>query len=117
MPLAIGLSFILSGCKFGSSEQDRRAQLEYQRTVEYTLNELDQKIATLQAQADTVAEATRAEFRAMLSDLQEKKTQARAQLARLKASSANTWQDLRTDINEAVEELQATYDRSVARFQ
>jgi hypothetical protein len=117
VPLALVLVFMLSGCKPESSAPDRQAQLEYQRAVENTLNELEQKIAVLQARADTVAEAAKAEFNAMFSDLQEKKAQARAQLARLKAASANAWQDLRAEINDSVEDLQATYDRTVSRFQ
>ena len=117
VPVAGLLVLMLFGCKPESSEQASQAQLEYQREVENTLSELDRSIEALQAKADTVAEESKAEFSAMLRDLQEKRAEARAQLEKLKAAGANAWQDMRAEINETVEDLQATYDRSVSRFQ
>ena len=117
VPVVCILVLMPFGCKPESSEQAPQAQLEYQREVEGTLNELDRNIATLQAKADTVAEESKAEFSAMLRDLQEKRAEARAQLEKLKAAGANAWQDMRAEVNETVEDLQATYDRTISRFQ
>jgi peptidoglycan hydrolase CwlO-like protein len=111
------LILMLFGCKPESSEQTPQTQLEYQREVENTLNELDRSIAALQAKADTVAEESKAEFNAMLSDVQEKRAQARAQLEKLKKAGANAWQDMRAEVDETVEDLQDTYDRTISRFQ
>jgi hypothetical protein len=108
---------MLFGCKPESSEQTPQAQLEYQREVENTLNELDRSIEALQAKAATVAEESKAEFNAMLSDLQQKRTQARAQLEKMKAAGTNAWQDMRAEVDETVEDLKDTYDRTMSRFQ
>jgi ABC-type transporter Mla subunit MlaD len=117
VPVVCILVLMLFGCKPESSEQTPQAQLEYQREVESTLNELDRSIAALQAKAETVAEENKAEFNAMLSDVQEKRAQARAQLEKLKKAGANAWQDMRAEIDETVEDLQDTYDRTISRFQ
>ena len=117
VPVAGLLVLMLFGCKPESSEQASQAQLEYRREVENTLSELDRSIEALQAKADTVAEESKAEFSAMLRDLQEKRAEARAQLEKLKAAGANAWQDMRAEVDETVENLQATYNRTVSRFQ
>ena len=117
VPVAGLLVLMLFGCKPKSSEQASQAQLEYQREVENTLSELDRSIEALQAKADTVAEESKAEFSAMLRDLQGKRAEARAQLEKLKAAGANAWQDMRAEVDETVEDLQATYNRTVSRFQ
>lgn len=117
VPVAGLLVLMLFGCKPESSEQASQAQLEYRREVENTLSELDRSIEALQAKADTVAEESKAEFSAMLRDLQGKRAEARAQLEKLKAAGANAWQDMRAEVDETVEDLQATYNRTVSRFQ
>lgn len=99
------------------SEVVAQDKVAYQEEIEQRFNELDQNIAALTAKAAHVAEVGKSELKKALSDLRVKQAEARAQLESLKASSSNTWEEIKAGVNEAVKDVQSAYTRAVLRFQ
>ena len=93
------------------------SKTEFKQEVETQLNALERDINQLEAKAAEVAEANRGEFNEMINELNEKKAAANGQLEQLESASSDAWEEVKSGVMEAVNELQNTYDRAASRFQ
>jgi ribosome-associated translation inhibitor RaiA len=90
---------------------------EFKQEVETKLNKLEKDIDQLEAKAGDMTAESRGEFNKMMNELNEKQAEAQAKLSQLESASADTWEDAKSGITEAVNDLQTTYDQATSRFQ
>jgi hypothetical protein len=69
---------------------------EYHEQMVKRLGEMEVQIEEL------MAEATRSDYNEFLTDIRVKQETAKAKLAELQESSGEAWQDLRTEVDKAV---------------
>lgn len=75
-------------------------QEEYQEKTRARLGEMEAEIEELMAQA------TQSDYDEYLTDIRTKQEAAKARLAALEESSSEAWQELRTQLDKAVSDVQ-----------
>lgn len=73
---------------------------DYQETVKTRLGEMEAQIEALMAQA------TRSDYDEYLTDLRTKQERAKVRLAELEQANGDAWQDIKTELYEAVRDVQ-----------
>ena len=76
------------------------ARNEYQREKKLQLDELEAQIEELMAQA------TRSDYDEYLTDIRTKQERAKVRLAELEQADGDAWQDIKTELYEAVRDVQ-----------
>jgi TolA-binding protein len=90
---------------------------EYQKQIEDELSDLDRQIEKLKAQANEAQAEARAKLQAEIAGLEQKKAAARKELDRVKAASAEAWEDMKEGVNAAMENLRKAYQQARTRFE
>lgn len=94
--------------------EEKRAQ--YERAIEDQLDKLDARIQALKEQLGKAEVQAKAEIEEQLDELRAKKQAVAKRLADLRVASEEAWQELKTGINTAMQELKESVDRALKRF-
>ena len=90
---------------------------EYQEQVEAQLKAYDQKLDQLQAKAGLLKEEARASLDEQLESLREKQRAAQEEWEKLAASSGKAWEDMKSGMDRAMDDLAAAYHDAASHFQ
>ena len=74
---------------------------EYQKEIETRLGEIEDQIEELMAQA------TRSDYDEYLTEIRTQQESAKAKLAELEGARGEAWQDLRSQLDKAVSDIQS----------
>ena len=94
----------------------RQEKERYQKEVEATLNELNDKIKDLQSKAEQAGTDTKAKYNEIIEGLREKQEEAQNKLNDLKSKSADAWEDIKSGMDAALENLKNSYNDAVSHF-
>jgi hypothetical protein len=89
---------------------------EYQRRLEALTRELDERIDDLRDRAEAVGAEARKEYAQEIEELRQRREAVRQRLARVKSASAEAWEDIKSGVSAALEDLQKAYERARSRF-
>jgi hypothetical protein len=95
---------------------DTEEKKEYQRTAEIKLGELDAKIDGLTAKAKGLEAKAREKFYKRIGKLQSQKVSVEQKLKELKNESGEAWDDIKTGVENAIEDLDEGFRTAAARF-
>jgi len=90
---------------------------EYFRKIETELAELDLQIKKLNEKAEKAGARTRVEILHEVQELFKKREAVQKSLDRLKSASAETFKDAESEIDDAMEDLKKSYDKTRSRFE
>jgi len=88
----------------------------YQEKAEARLRELKRQIDALNAKANKQGSEARKEFDRQIADLDRQRATVQKQLDKLKASSQQAWHDMKPNLEAAMKNLEAAYQRAAADF-
>ncbi len=89
---------------------------KYQKDAESTLNDLNDKIKGLQSKAEQAGTDTKAKYNEIIEGLRKKQGEAQNKLNDLKAKSADAWEDIKSGMDAALENLKNSYSDAVSHF-
>lgn len=89
---------------------------KYQESAESTLNDLNDKIKGLQAKAEQAGADTKAKYNEIIEGPQKKQGEAQNKLHDLKSKSADAWEDVKSGMDAALENLKNSYNDAVSHF-
>ncbi|MDR4505088.1 MAG: hypothetical protein MRK01_09900 [Candidatus Scalindua sp.] len=89
---------------------------KYQKGAESTLNDLNDKIKGLQAKAGQAGSDAKAKYNEIIEGLQKKQGEAQNRLNDLKSKSADAWEDVKSGMDAALENLNNSYNEAVSHF-
>ncbi len=84
---------------------------EYERRIEAELEEYGKKLAELQSKAKGVEQQAKADFDQKIEALQKKQQLAHEKLEELKSAGSDTWKNMKSGVEAAMEELDRAYHR------
>lgn len=90
---------------------------EYQKHIEAQLEEYDQKLDQLEAKAGTVKQEARALLDQQMQSLREKQRAAHTEWERLTTSSGKAWEDVKSGMDQAMDDLARAYHDAASHFQ
>lgn len=93
---------------------DPKANL--QETLKNQYDKLEQNIQGLQNKAEAIPAERKEEFNQMMQSLQIRKEVAKERLDALGSSASEGWETLKNSTEEALNNLQNTYDKLAAQF-
>jgi TolA-binding protein len=88
----------------------------YQKQIESTLEEYNQRMDELKTKAGALKGEARAKVNEQMEMLRNKREAAVQNLEQLKAASGEAWGDLKTGMDQAMTELQQAYDQALSHF-
>ena len=94
----------------------RQEKERYQKEVEATLSELNDKIKGLQSKAEQAGTDTKAKYNEIIEGLRKKQEEAQNKLNDLKSKSADAWEDIKSGMDAALENLKNSYNEAVSHF-
>jgi hypothetical protein len=83
---------------------------EFQKKMEVELQDLSKRFDELKKQAVTTKGEALAALQAKMVELKGRQKEAGQKLEELKSSSAKAWEDARTKVEQAVDDLKKAYD-------
>jgi DNA-binding transcriptional regulator GbsR (MarR family) len=86
------------------------------KQIETKLNEYGEKIDQLQAKAEKLGGDAKTKAEQQLTALRQKRDEASEKLKRLGSSSGDAWEQLKSGIDAAMEDLGNAYKKVVAEF-
>ena len=98
--------------KISSYAHERKAEAVAE--AKRLIAEADKKIDELKAQAQRSGAETKAAHEANMKELQQKKKEAQAQLARLQRASSKTWDATKEGFANAYEAMRASYEKATS---
>ena len=96
------------------TEQKKEA---YQKEIEAELKAYDQKLDKLKAGAMGLKDDAKAEYNQQIDMLEQKIKSASEKFNALKSASGEAWDDVKSGMDKAGNELRDAYDNVIARFQ
>jgi chorismate mutase len=99
----------------GESEAARQRS-QYEEKAEAKLQELNRRIDELNAKAGPQAKSARKELDRQIAELDKRRAALQQQLAKLKNTSQQAWQDAKPGIDAAMSDLESAYQRAAADF-
>jgi hypothetical protein len=90
---------------------------KYQQQAAQKLAEFEKKIAAYKQKAAAASEEARARINERVENLTQQANHLKQKIRELRAASANTWENLQGEIDQAFDKLQATYDDAQASLQ
>lgn len=90
---------------------------EYQKRLQAVLPKLDQRIDNLKRQAEQASGQAKEEYRKQIPRLQKLRARVQDQLARVQSATPGAWQDIKTGVGAAVEDLQKAFESAKTHFQ
>jgi len=88
----------------------------FRKQMEIKLNEFGEKIDQLQAKTEKLGEDGKAKAQQQLTALRQKRDEVSEKLKELGSSSGNAWDQLKSGIDEAMEDLGNAYKKAAAEF-
>ena len=93
---------------------------EYQKQMEAKLQDFDREIQSLQDKVKSGASALKedsiAKFNQSMEELSKKKQAVAEKLNELKSESGKAWEDTKSGVDNAMDELGKAYDRARSHF-
>ncbi len=89
---------------------------KYQKDAESTLSDLNDKIKGLQSKAEQAGTDTKAKYNEIIEGLGKKQGEAQNKLHDLKSKSAAGWEDVKSGMDAALENLKNSYNDAVSHF-
>lgn len=89
---------------------------KYQKDTESILNGFNDKIKGLQSKAEQAGTDTRAKYNEIIEGLRKKEGEAQNKLNVLKSKSADGWEDVKSGMDAALENLKNSYNDAVSHF-
>lgn len=89
---------------------------EYERRLQAALSQVDDQVEDLRERAAGASGEAKERLQQAAQDLQARSRVVRERLQRVRASSAPAWQELRSGVNSAFEELRDAFDRAASHF-
>jgi len=118
------LAWIPCRCQEAASAQQKNGEHptasqqrdSYQEKAEARLRELKRQIDGLNAKASKQSGEARKEFNRQIADLDRQRASVQQQLEKLKTTSQQAWRDMRPNLEAAMKNLEAAYQRAAADF-
>ena len=88
----------------------------YQDKAEARLRELKRQIDVLTAKASKQGTEARKQFDRQIAELDRQRATVQQQLDKLKTSSQQAWRDMKPNLDAAMKNLEAAYQRAAADF-
>jgi predicted RNase H-like nuclease (RuvC/YqgF family) len=88
----------------------------FRKQMEIKLNEYGEKIDQLQATAEKLGEDAKTKAQQQLTALRQKRDEVSEKLKELSSSSGNAWDQLKSGIDAAMEDLGNAYKKAAAEF-
>ena len=88
----------------------------YEEKAEARLRELKRQIEALNAKASQQGSEARKQFDRQIADLDRQRATVQKQLDKLKTSSQQAWRDMKPNLEAAMKDLEAAYQRAAADF-
>jgi len=118
------LTWIPSRCQEAASAQQKNGERvtagqqrdHYQEKVEARLRELKRQIDDLSAKANKQGDEARKAFDHQIAELNRQRATVQQQLDKLKTSSQQAWRDMKPNLDAAMKNLEAAYQRAAADF-
>jgi DNA repair exonuclease SbcCD ATPase subunit len=101
----------------GSLAYLRRQRDEYQKQIEAQLKEYDQKLDELQVKVGAVKQEAKALLNQQIQALREKQHAAHDKLDKLSTATGKAWEDLKSGMDTAMENLAKAYHDAVSHFE
>jgi predicted nuclease with TOPRIM domain len=89
---------------------------DYQEKIESQLNEFERRIDNLQAKAATAEAETQQKLNDEIQSLKDERDAIARQLTDLKTASSDAWDELSSGIDQAMKDLQSSYERALTEF-
>ena len=89
---------------------------DYLRSAEAQLDRVSQRVEQLQAKADKAGAAVQGKVTPAVKAFNHKKDAARVQLEKVKAAGDQPWEQLKTGLDEALNELEQEFDQILNLF-
>lgn len=89
----------------------------FQRKAQEELETVQKQMAALQGKADKASAEARTELQKSIHELEEKKGAARKQLDGLKSATDAKWDEVRSGVHAAIEEMNQSYQRLSSKLQ
>jgi len=110
-PVTLILSLIpLSACT-NTSETTRQEKEQYEWRIESKLSELDDKILSLKAEAETAGADLLPEMETKMAELRQKKEDLEKSLLQLEGATEDSWQALKMEIEGHLANVQEFLSR------
>jgi uncharacterized phage infection (PIP) family protein YhgE len=88
----------------------------FRKQMETKLNESGEKIDQLQAKAEKLGEDGKAKAEQQLTALRQKRDEVSEKLKNLSSSAGTAWEQVKSGITEAMEDLENAYKKAEAEF-
>jgi DNA-binding transcriptional MerR regulator len=88
----------------------------FRKQMEIKLNEYGEKIDQLQAKTEKLGEDGKTKAQQQLTSLRQKRDEVSEKLKELSSSSGNAWEQLKSGIDAAMEDLGNAYKKIAAEF-
>ena len=89
---------------------------EYRRRLDRLADQMEDRIADLQAQARQATGETKQQLDQAIQDLRGREKVLRKQMDRVSAASADAWGDIKAGVGSALEDLHGAYQKALSRF-
>jgi peptidoglycan hydrolase CwlO-like protein len=114
--LIVSTAVVLGWCLSAWSNEQKEEKESYKKQTAEKLKTLDKKLDELKAKASEVKSDAKKEFNHDMTELQKKQKVAEKKWTALKKASAKEWEKVKSEMSSAVQDLEGSYDRVVARF-
>jgi len=89
----------------------------FQRKAQEEFEAIQKQMTALQGKADKASVSARTELQQSIHELEEKEGAASKQLDGLKSASGATWNEMKTGVHAAIEEMKQSYQRLRSKVQ
>lgn len=89
----------------------------YRDKVERKIEEFEKDIASLKAKIEEKGDAVDSDVHQAVKDLERQTDSLKGQATALETASAEAWGELKTGIDEAMDELERSYEKAHAKFE
>lgn len=88
----------------------------YREKVESRIEKLEKDIASLRTGVEQKGARATADLREAVEDLEEQKESLKGRARELKTATAESWGELKSGLDEAMEDLESAYERTAAKL-
>lgn len=89
---------------------------EYQERLGAKLEQFDKELEELRAGAETIKEKSKTELNETVAALKQKQQAVRNKLEKLRSASGKAWEDAKSGVEAAMEDLEKAYKQAISRF-
>ena len=99
-----------------SAKDFSEEKADFKRKAKEKIAELDKKIGELEVKAKEAGSKAKAEGKKGLQELRGKRAVLKKDMEKLEASGKKTWEAAKQKVNDALDDLEKTYDKVVSYF-